>query len=70
MFTPIVFVHPLRVLRLRSLTIVMTVAWFALAAIAIAEQLAPQPWVGWGSIATAAYFLGLPLLRHSPVAGN
>ncbi|MGO9769878.1 MAG: CDP-alcohol phosphatidyltransferase family protein, partial [Roseiarcus sp.] len=34
MFTPIVFVHPLRVVRLRGLTIAMTVAWFALAAIA------------------------------------
>ena len=44
------------------------IAWFALAAMAIAENLAPQPWVGWGLIVTAAYFLGLPLLRHSPLA--
>jgi phosphatidylcholine synthase len=68
MFTPIVFVHPLRVLRVRALTIAMTFAWFALAAIAIAEKLAPPAWVGWGLIATAAYFLWLPLLRHSPLA--
>ena len=32
MFTPVVFIHPLRVVRLRSLTIAMTCAWFALAA--------------------------------------
>jgi len=42
--------------------------WFALAALAIIENLAPQPWVGWGLIVTAAYFLGLPFLRHSPLA--
>jgi phosphatidylcholine synthase len=70
MFTPIVFVHPLRVVRLRGLTVAMTAAWFALAAIAIFERLAPPAWVGWGLIATAAYFLGLPLLRHSPLASE
>ena len=70
MFTPIVFVHPLRVVRLRGLTIAMTFAWFAFAAIAIAEKLAPQVWVGWGLIVTAIYFLGLPLLRHSPLASD
>ncbi len=70
MFTPIVFVHPLRVVRLRGVTIAMTAAWFALAAIAIIEKLAPPAWVGWGLIATAAYFLSLPLMRHSPLARN
>ena len=39
MFAPIVFVHPLRVVRLRRLTIAISIAWFALAAIAIAENL-------------------------------
>ena len=68
MFTPIVFVHPLRVARVRGLTIAMTFAWFALAAIAIFDKLAPPAWVGWGLIATEAYFLSLPLLRHSPLA--
>jgi phosphatidylcholine synthase len=68
MFTPVVFIHPLRVLRLRSLTIAITCAWFALAATAIVENLTPQAWVGWGLIVTAVYFLGLPLLRHSPLA--
>jgi phosphatidylcholine synthase len=70
MFTPIVFIHPLRVVRLRYLSIAMTCAWFAFAAIAIFENLTPQAWVGWGLIATAAYFLSLPLLRHSPLAHN
>ncbi len=68
MFAPIVFVHPLRVAKLRSLTVAMTVSWFALAAIAVIEKLAPPVWVGWGLIVTAAYFLCLPLLRQSPFA--
>jgi len=65
MFSPVVFVHPLRVTKLRVLTIAMTVAWFALAAAAIVEKLAPSGWVVGGLIATAAYFLALPLLRQS-----
>ncbi len=68
MFSPIVFVHPLRVVKLRRLTIAMTVAWFALATAAIVENLSPSPWVTGGLLATAAYFLALPLLRHSPWA--
>ena len=68
MFSPIVFVHPLRVTKLRRLTIAMTLAWFAFAAMAIVEKLSPSGWVTGGLIATAAYFLALPLLRHSPWA--
>ena len=39
-----------------------------LAALAIFDNLAPPLWVVAGMIATAAYFLSLPLLRHSPWA--
>ncbi len=68
MFAPIVFVHPLRVVRLRAPTIALTILWFALAGIAILDNLAP-PWeVAAGMIAIAAYFLALPLLRPSPRA--
>ena len=68
MFAPIVFVHPLRVVRLRGLTIAMTVAWFGFAALAIVDDLAPPWWGTAGLLAAAAYFLCLPLLRHSPWA--
>ncbi len=68
MFAPIVFVHPLRVVRLRALTIAMTIAWFGFAALAIVDNLAPPVWVVAGMVATAGYFLALPLLRHSPWA--
>ncbi len=66
MFAPVVFVHPLRVVKLRALTIAATFAWFALACFAVFEGLQPQLWVKVGFVAIAAYFLGLPLLRHSP----
>jgi phosphatidylcholine synthase len=68
MFAPVAFVHPLRVVRLRGLTIAVTLAWFALAAIAIFKNLSPPGWVVGGLVLTAAYFLALPLLRHSPWA--
>jgi phosphatidylcholine synthase len=70
MFAPVVFVHPLRVVKLRSLTIAMSFAWFVLAAIAIVENLQPSAWVVWGLIATVAYFLAMPLLRYSPWADD
>jgi phosphatidylcholine synthase len=68
MFAPIVFVHPLRVERLRIWTIAATVAWFIFAALAIFERFEATVWVKLGLIVTALYFLGLPLLRHSPWA--
>jgi phosphatidylcholine synthase len=68
MFAPIVFVHPLRVERLRVWTIAATIAWFIFAALAIFERLEANFWVKLGLIATALYFLGLPFLRHSPWA--
>jgi len=68
MFAPVVFVHPLRVVKLRRLTIAMTLAWFAFAAIAIAQNLAPSGWAVGGLVATGLYFLALPLQRHSPWA--
>jgi phosphatidylcholine synthase len=68
MFSPIVFVHPLRVARMRWLTIAMSLAWLVLAAVAIVTKLTPPPWVVAGLVVTAAYFLVLPLLRHSPLA--
>jgi phosphatidylcholine synthase len=68
MFAPIVFVHPLRVVRMRLWTVAASVAWFLFAAVAIAERLEPGFWIKLGLVATALYFCGLPLLRHSPWA--
>jgi len=68
MFAPVVFIHPLRVVRLRKLTIAVSIAWFALAGLALLQNLMPASWVKAGLVVTAAYFLALPLLRHSPWA--
>jgi len=68
MFSPVVFVHPLRVARMRWLTIAMSLAWLVFAAAAIVAKLAPPEWVVAGLVVTAAYFLALPILRHSPLA--
>lgn len=70
MFAPVVFVHPLRVKKLRVVTIAVTMAWFALAAAAIVADLH----VGWsikaGFLAVGLYFLALPFARHSPWADD
>ncbi len=70
MFTPVVFVHPLRVVRLRELDHRDD---NRLVRVGRARDLSRtwrlSAWVGWGLIVTAAYFLGLPFLRHSPAGG-
>jgi phosphatidylcholine synthase len=68
MFAPVVFVHPLRVEKMRVWTIAATVAWFFFAALAIAQHLQADLWVKIGLVATALYFLVLPFVRHSPWA--
>jgi phosphatidylcholine synthase len=68
MFAPVAFIHPLRVVKLRALTIAVTLLWFAFAAVAIWQNLAPVPWVNVGLVATALYFLALSLVRHNPWA--
>ena len=68
MFAPIVFVHPLRVAKLRLPTIGVTVLWCAFAALAIWWQFDPGWAVKLGLLASGLYFCALPLLRHSPWA--
>jgi phosphatidylcholine synthase len=70
MFAPVVFVHPMRVKKLRSLNILVSIAFFALSAIAIVGGFAASVGVKFGFIVVAAYFLCLPLLRHSPWADD
>ncbi len=65
MFAPVGFIHPLRVVRLRKVTILVTFLWFAFAAVAIVQNLSPALWVNLGLSATALYFLALSLVRHS-----
>jgi phosphatidylcholine synthase len=68
MFVPVVFVHPLRVVKLRVVTIAVTVAWFALASVALVQDLHVDWPIKAGFAVVALYFLALPLVRHSPWA--
>jgi phosphatidylcholine synthase len=67
-FMPIRFVHPLRVRRLRPVTIALLALWAALAGLAVYEGLAPGGWVVAGLCAIAGYFLLVGLLPQRPVS--
>jgi phosphatidylcholine synthase len=66
MFAPVVFVHPLRVQRLKTLTIAVSMVWLVSAALAIAGGFDGGPIARGGLIVSAGYFLGLPFTRRSP----
>ena len=58
MFLPVAFVHPLRVRRLRLLTLVVTGVWGAAAVAAVAEDLAAASvLVKTALVVTGCYFL-------------
>ena len=63
-FTPIKFLHPLRVRHWRVLNIALLAAWAALAFLAVINDLAPGPYVTWPLVAIAIYFFGAGLLRR------
>jgi phosphatidylcholine synthase len=66
MFLPVVFVHPVRVVRLRVLTMAALVLWVAAAASALWQGMAPG-WIEKTVLAVvAAYFCGLGFLRDNP----
>jgi phosphatidylcholine synthase len=62
-FIPVPFLHPLRVERLRYLTLAVLAAWVALAATALAYDLSPPSAVWLALLLIAVYFLGAGLFR-------
>jgi phosphatidylcholine synthase len=67
MFAPVVFVHPFRVLRWRRVTIAATGVWSVAALAALNQDLSGAGFeTKTALVATAAYFLLLPLLRNIP----
>ena len=66
-FAPVEFVHPLRVRRLRGLTLAVTAAWGLLAIAALLQDLAPGFALRLGLGACAAYFLLVCIWRSSPL---
>ena len=64
-FVPIHFVHPVRVARWRLFNLVALVAWAALAAFALLQNLDPPVWVAAILAAIAIYFVIVGLLRDT-----
>jgi phosphatidylcholine synthase len=64
MFVPFPFLHPLRVKRGRALNIAVLAAWLVLAAVAVADDFQPHPFVTVAFCAIGAYFLGIGMLRR------
>jgi phosphatidylcholine synthase len=70
-FVPIVFIHPFRVARLRAVSAVLLALIGVLAIVAIAQDMAPGPWVTGAMCVIVLYFVGAGLLRRkSDVAAN
>ena len=57
MFLPLKFIHPVRTLRWRALSLPMALAWIFFAAWAAWVDFHPQSWAHWGLVATSVYLL-------------
>jgi phosphatidylcholine synthase len=62
-FVPILCVHPFRVVRLRVVTALVTIAWAAAACVAVANPFPSAPWVQIVLLAAAAYFAAVGIGR-------
>jgi phosphatidylcholine synthase len=62
-FVPIPFLHPLRVRRLRWLTLLLLVIWVAMAAITFAYDLSPPPYATIALVVIGLYFLAAGIFR-------
>jgi phosphatidylcholine synthase len=69
-FVPIVFVHPFRVGRLRTVNAILIALGGVLAIVAIARDLAPGPWVNGAMCAICVYFIGAGLWRSPDPRAN
>jgi len=66
-FVPVYFVHPIRLVRLRTLTLAAMIVWGLLAAFAVWKDLDPGFWVTVVLCILAVYFVGVGFLRrHHP----
>ncbi len=63
-FLPFPFIHPLRVVRLRAITIALLVLWGVLALITLGRDMSPGPWITGALCAIAVYTVGLGVLRR------
>jgi phosphatidylcholine synthase len=64
-FAPWPFIHPLRVTRLRAVSLGLLVVWVFLAGLALSYDLSPPPWVTATLCAIAVYFLFAGWVRRT-----
>ncbi len=60
-FVPFKFLHPFRVKWLRTVTLAALALWCILALIALVYHLEPAPWVAYGLVIVALYFIAVGL---------
>jgi len=60
-FVPFKFLHPFRVTWLRALTLAALVLWGVLAGAALFYDLDPGPWIAYGLVIVALYFVAVGL---------
>jgi phosphatidylcholine synthase len=63
-FAPVHFIHPVRVARLRMLTMAALVLWALLALVAVGRNLEPSAWITAILCVLAIYFVGIGFLRR------
>ena len=64
MFLPVKFVHPVRTVRWRAVTLPMAMAWVVFAGWAAWVDFHPQSWAHWGLIVTSMYLVTAGLLQQ------
>ena len=64
MFLPVKFVHPVRTVRWRALTLPMAMAWVVFAGWAAWVDFHPQSWAHWGLIVTSMYLVTAGLFQQ------
>jgi phosphatidylcholine synthase len=64
-FAPFPFIHPIRVVRLRSLNIALMIAWSGLALVALIEDMRPDVWITGLLCVIGLYVLTAGYLRRS-----
>ena len=64
MFLPVKFVHPVRTVRWRAVTLQMAMAWVVFAGWAAWVDFHPQSWAHWGLIVTSMYLVTAGLFQQ------
>ena len=64
MFLPVKFVHPVRTIRWRAVTLPMAMAWVVFAGWAAWVDFHPQSWAHWGLVITSIYLATAGLFQQ------